>query len=222
MSAIRAIHAGCRQLGIEDEDKRDFYAQVTGKRSLREMSQTEQKSIVSALRERGFRPQAGKSKRLMQGRYAKKLQALWIAAWNLGLVENRRDEALAAFIKRQTGLDHSRFLRHAADANKAIEALKGWMAREAEVDWTQDGTLAEWTQTNGARIAWAQWQKAGSDAMPGMQRWQFGCFAAGLAGKRVEHMTHEGDWIPVMNLLGNAIRNNSRVEMIGGKVVSHG
>jgi hypothetical protein len=41
---------------------------------------------------------------------------------------------MIAFVKRQTGLDHTRFLTDAADAARAIEALKAMCAR-AGVVW---------------------------------------------------------------------------------------
>lgn len=71
-----------------------------------------------------------------EGRYAGKLRALWISGWNLGIVRDNRDRALHAFVERQTGLSHTRFLREAAAATRAIEALKAWLEREAGVDWS--------------------------------------------------------------------------------------
>lgn len=77
------------------------------------------------------------------GQYGRALQALWIAAYNLGVVEKRDDRALLAFVERQTGLSHTRFLHDPADARKAIEGLKGWIAREAKVSWPKNrSTLA--------------------------------------------------------------------------------
>ncbi|MEM7426739.1 MAG: phage protein GemA/Gp16 family protein [Pseudomonadota bacterium] len=58
-----------------------------------------------------------------------KLRALWIAGWNLGVIRDRRDQALFAFIKRQTVIDHPRFLVNADDS------LKAMLRREAGVDW---------------------------------------------------------------------------------------
>lgn len=151
MSAIAAIHAGLRQLGIVEDDARDLYERVTGKRSLREMDDAERQTVVRALRQLGFKP-ASKG---LQGRFAKKLQALWIAAWNLGLVRNRTDAALVAFVRRQTRIDHVRFVHDAADAAKAIEALKGWLSRDRGVDWTRTHGRA-WLVCESAKIAWAQ------------------------------------------------------------------
>jgi hypothetical protein len=72
------------------------------------------------------------------GPYGAKLQALWISAWNLGIVDNRNDRALIAFIERQTKIAHPRWLTDHKDAKKAIEALKDWTAREAKVEWPNE------------------------------------------------------------------------------------
>lgn len=157
MSAVKTIYAGIRALGIQEEDdRRDLFERVTGKRRLRLMSSTDKDRVVEELRRLGFQGQ--KQRRLLDGPYAKKLQALWIAGWNLGLVHNREDSALVAFVKRQTGLDHARWLRDPADAKKAVEALKDWLARDGGVIWgTTNGY--DWLRDHGAKIAWAQWRK---------------------------------------------------------------
>lgn len=77
------------------------------------------------------------------GPYAGKLRALWLAGWNLGVVRDRTDAALLSFVERQTGLSHTRFLRDPADARRAIEALKRWLAREAGVDWPKRARQGE-------------------------------------------------------------------------------
>lgn len=135
MSAVKAIYAGIRQLGIADEDdRRDLFERITGKRRLREMTPKDKEAVLAELRRMGFAPRQGKAQAL-SGPYAPKLLALWLSAWNLGIVRDRRDSALIAFAKRQTGLDHVRFLRHADDAQKVISALTDWIAREAGVKW---------------------------------------------------------------------------------------
>lgn len=69
------------------------------------------------------------------GPSAKILQALWIAGWNLGAVRDPDDVAMMHFVDRQTGIPHTRFLVDPKDAERAIEAIKGWLAREAGVAW---------------------------------------------------------------------------------------
>lgn len=77
------------------------------------------------------------------GKYAPVLQALWLSGHALGIVRDADDKALLAFVRRQTGMDHTRFLTDAAEARRAIEALKSWLAREGGVDWPKDGDAFE-------------------------------------------------------------------------------
>lgn len=204
MTAVAAIHAARRQLGLDDDTTRDLYARVTGKRSLRDMSPAEQVRVVEELRRKGFKPGSNGSRKQLEGRFAKKLQALWIAGWNLGVVDKRDDAALLAFVKRQTGLDHVRFLRHPGDAAKAVEAIKAWLAREAKVDWSDGHHLPSWLRSSGAKIAVAQWQiLARADSATA----DMNGFRAYVreAAKPLDQMT-EQDWPALMNALGLRVR----------------
>ena len=133
--SIAAMHVAKKELGLDDETYRAVLVQVTGKSSSSDMSEAERQKVLEHFRERGFKAPSTGSRKRLEGRFAGKLQALWIAGWNLGLVRDRDDRALIAFVKRQTGIDHVRFLRHGQDATKAIEGLKGWLERSGGVDW---------------------------------------------------------------------------------------
>lgn len=137
MSSIAAMHVAKKQLALDDDTYRAALVLVTGKSSSADMTETERQKVLEHFRQRGFKTGSTGRRRPLEGRFAPKLQALWIAGWNLGLVRDRDDRALIAFVKRQTGIDHVRFLRHGSDAIKAIEALKGWLARAGGVDWSE-------------------------------------------------------------------------------------
>jgi len=205
MTAHAAIYVGCKQLGIEEEDRRDLYERVTGKRALTEMTYKQRNDIVLELQRLGFKKVSKPSQKGLQGKYAKKLQALWIAAWNLGLIKNKNDKALLAFVKRQTGVDHTRFLKHPADANKAIEALKSWLTREGGVDWSVDEFMHDYQRMAGYKIAIAQYCKL-------YDGWQQNSFKDFIGHVRQYSklsnldLFKEADWIPVMNALGAQIR----------------
>ena len=125
---IALIHVLAKQAGIDEDCRRDIIEQVTGKRSARDLTSIEAVSVIDRLK--------GASKSTdIDGPYGKKLRALWISAWNLGVVHNRTDAAMLAFVERQTGIERTRWLRAAKDARKAVEALKQWLAREAGVKW---------------------------------------------------------------------------------------
>lgn len=209
MSAIAAIHVARKQLGLDEDTYRAVLVRVTGKASTRDMSEPERNRVVEELRRQGFRPAPSKGVRKgLQGPFAGKLQALWIAAWNLGLVENRADAALVAFVRRQTGIEHMNWLRDPADAAKVIEALKGWMARDAGVDWSTASGMPAWRLSNGYRIASAQFwllfradptlAQAGLISLPKL-------LASYDAGADLTRMTG-ADWQVAMNALGARIR----------------
>lgn len=200
MNALAAIHVAKKQLGLDEDTYRAALVSITGKASAKDMTEAERNKVVAVFRDRGSKP----AEKGLQGPFAKKLQALWISAWNLGIVRDRSDGAMLAFIKRQTGIDHTRFLIDAADARKAVEALKGWMAREGRVDWRDNFEVAEWQRLPGAQIAVAQWQLlvATGEMEPNIM--SFRSMVAEHA-RPVDQMT-ERDWPIVMNMLGERIR----------------
>ncbi|WP_244468056.1 regulatory protein GemA [Nitratireductor soli] len=205
MSAYAAIHVGLKQVGIEGEDKRDFYMRLTGKPTLTVMTSADHGAVLQELRRLGFKQHSKGSRPRLEGRYAKKLQALWIAAWNLGLVRSRDDKALLAFVKRQTGIDHVRFLRHPEDAAKAIEALKAWMTRGAGVEWRAPLGTPGWMARPAYRLALAQWailEKADTLPQPG----SLATFVRATTGAPDPAAMTDAQWREVMNALGKRVR----------------
>lgn len=208
MSAMKAIFAGCKALGItEEDDRRDLFERVTGKRGLRLMNASEQEAVVQELRRLGFRAeQAGRRK--LDGPYARKLQALWIAGWNLGLMRSREDAALLAFVKRQTGIEHTRFLRDAADATAAVEALKSWLARDGGVTWGNTNGY-DWLADPTAKVVWAQWRKLHPEARL-LQQDTFQRAIGDVIGREHASLDHlrAADWRAVSNKFGHWIRGD--------------
>jgi phage gp16-like protein len=212
MSQMRFIYGACRQLGIEDEDtRRDLFERVTGKRSLRAMNNPEQKRLVVELKRMGGGARAKtKSEMSVTGPYAGKLQALWIAAWNLGLVRDRSDKALTSFVKRQCGIAHMRWLREEVAAAKVIEALKSWMAREAGVVWSRSD-CPRFLKSPAAKVAWAQWRLLHPDAeMDNLS--QLEVRVARLVKRPVSlaSLTTK-EWQTVSNALGVQVRRQTKV-----------
>lgn len=189
MNSLATIHIAKKQLGLDDDTYQALLLRVTGKKSAKDMSEHERFQVIDEFRKSGFKRAFKPSQKALEGTIGKKLQALWIAAWNLGLVANRSDAALVAFVKRQTGLDAIRFLRYPDDAAKVIEALKKWIER-AGVDWKGN-------EKNGFKIAQAQAKKLNED------------FATAvfnvMGGSSLGNIT-DAQWQVVMNALGERIR----------------
>lgn len=197
MSSLATIHIGKKALGIDEDTYRAMLVRLTGKQSAKEMTENERIKVIEAMRQQGFKKTSKPTQKRLEGKYAPKLQALWIASWNLGLVKNRTDEALMSFIKRQTGIDHARFLRYPDDAAKVIEALKTWLARDGGVDWHGDATLADYQRKNGYKIAKAQANKLNQTIWPAVFE---------IIGEIAPEKITDKQWQKVMNALGERIR----------------
>jgi len=201
-SPLAMIHVGKKQLGLDDDSYRGLLERVTGKRSAAALSEAERNAVVDEMRRQGFTPASKPSRKGLDGPYAAKLQALWIAGWNLGVVRDRRDHALIAFVERQTKISHTRFLRFPEDAAKVIEALKGWLARAAAVDWSAPPSHApDYFADDRFRIVTAQWRRlhaAGETGLNGIM--------VRVTGKRDFASLDSGEWISLMNALGGRLR----------------
>ena len=161
---FRAIHAARRALGMEDDDYRGLLAARFKVVSSRDLSDAQAGALIDELKGLGGGAPAGRSlARTASGRDAPVLQALWICAWNLGLARSRDDAAMLAFVERQTGLAHTRFLLDPTDAAKAIEGLKAWIARDGGVVWPAKGEARLRKQAVARAIA-ARLQAAGGFA----------------------------------------------------------
>jgi len=135
---IKTIHVLKGQAGLDDGDYRALLLR-RGVRSSKDLSDEAAIALIDDLRRLpGTRAPASRA----TGRFAPSLQALWITAFNLGLVRSRDDRAMMRFVERQTGLVHTRFLVD-ADAGKAIEGLKAWIARDGGVAWPKGGLDVE-------------------------------------------------------------------------------
>jgi hypothetical protein len=209
---IRALQASRRKAGISDDDWHVRLGERYGVISTKHLTVIQANAELDSLK--GSAPARRPNGRLkLVGPYAGKLQALWIGAWNLGIVRDRDDAALIAFVRRQTGIDHVRWVQNAEDAAKAIEALKGWMAREADVDWTTVKSAPAWYNSPQYRVVMAQWRiLCALDRQRSEPRWsRFSTVDAFLATTLDEdfafHTASQTTWRQAMNHLGGLILN---------------
>lgn len=205
-SSIAAIHVAKKQLGLDEDTYRAKLSNITGKSSAKDMTEAERQKVLTVFRNEGFEASSKAPQKGLQGKFAKKLQALWIAGFNLGVINDRTDAALLAFVKRQTGLDHTRFLHYADDARAAIEALKSWLRREAGVMFGNSNGY-DWLEADGAKIAWAQWKILYPDASL-MVRKGFDQTVETCVGEKIAFLAEmkPKQWQTVMNELGKQVR----------------
>lgn len=135
----RTIFAGCRELGLDEDTRRDLQLAATGKASLSDMSEAELKQVVSALETRGFKrvvKPRGKGRPMAKRADVRFAHVLWRLLHQNGSVKVAGAEGLNAFIRaRFTGkwgaapLDIDMMTDWAQIAD-VIDALKAWCRRE--------------------------------------------------------------------------------------------
>lgn len=151
----RTIHAIRKATGLDDASYRGLLAGV-GVGSSSDLTEPQANAVISRLR--GL--QASSNDRA-EGPFAAKLQALWISGWNLGVIRNRSDAALHAWMDDNfgsQGITHTRFLIDQHQAQMVIEGLKAWLERQCGVDWPTGRASAGMPQLRAVLVA--QWRRA--------------------------------------------------------------
>ncbi|MEL6784627.1 MAG: regulatory protein GemA [Pseudomonadota bacterium] len=201
-----------KKLGMEDEAYRAMLYRVAGVRSSTLVPHSKRKDVLDELGRLGADTGGNRGPQdRMDGPYAAKLQALWIAGYNLGVVKDRSDKACMAFVRRMTNISHTRFLHQAADGTKAIEALKKWLSRDGGVNW-QKNSFSQLPYINHPqfRIAQAQYralmrakviERECSQIEFFKKRWS----QYGVTKDSMGQFTDK-DWIVLMNGLGAEVR----------------
>lgn len=137
MKTIPTIHVAAKQFGLGEDDLRDVYQRVTGKRSLKEMTEKERIAVVDDFKQRGFvvkrgKGRAGKPNYSSKG-YVRLIHALWKSCAKLGVIDDASPKALRAFVANRTEakgkrVDDPEFLTY-DEASPIIETLKSMESR---------------------------------------------------------------------------------------------
>ncbi|MEH7830359.1 gp16 family protein [Gemmobacter denitrificans] len=140
----RTIHAGCKQLGLDDDTRRALQLVATGKDSLAAMTETELQQVVQALRQRGFKPGV---KPGAKGRYKpapradlRMIHALWGALGRAGKLQKPGRDGLNAFLR-------SRFERTWGAVPIDVDAMTDWTQISAVID-----ALKDWCRREGVPL----------------------------------------------------------------------
>lgn len=142
---LAQIHIAVQQLGMTDDDHRSLLWSVCQVKSAADLDWTGRKRYLDHLKKLGFKPRtkAGKSSQprprtgtpapssrpLAPDAQSQKIRALWLTLADAGVVRNRSEAALAAYVKRQTGVEALQWLGP-AQASAVIESLKKWLSRQ--------------------------------------------------------------------------------------------
>jgi len=131
---IRLIHVAKRDLGMDDPTYRAMLMAFGGAGSAAHMDVPALEQVLSHLKRSGFKvrhktaPRAKPSRALDQRDWARKVRALWLFLYELGVVRDPSEAALAAYVSRMTGSDALQWVR-GDKLEKLIETLKKWAMR---------------------------------------------------------------------------------------------
>lgn len=129
---IKLIHVGKRDLGLDDESYRAMLEGLTGKSSSKDMEPRELDQVIDRMVSLGFEPRAGRNgkpaRKLADDPQSKMIRALWLKLADMGEVRNPSEDALNAFVRRQTSRDRLEWI-NTTQASNVIEALKAWVVR---------------------------------------------------------------------------------------------
>ncbi len=136
---IKTIHVGCRQLGLDNDTRRDLQLNVVGKASLADMTPAEQQQVLDALKARGFKPGfkgASKGRRAPAPRGdLRYVHVLWRLLSDAGAVKVAGRDGLNAFVRARFEAHWSSVpididtLRDAGQITDVVRALKAMCKR---------------------------------------------------------------------------------------------
>jgi phage gp16-like protein len=124
---IAQVQIARKALGMDETTYRAVLARVTGHDSLTACDLAALERAVAEMRRLGWEP-TGK-RPLARQAHVRKVYAIWTSM--AGLVDDPSQDALRAFVVRQTGVTSPEWL-DGVQANKVVEGLKAWRARLTE------------------------------------------------------------------------------------------
>lgn len=216
-SALAKIHVAKKQLGLDDDTYRAIVGRVAKRDSAGDLSTAQLGRLIDELKRLGFKAPAPKRagrRRLADGEQHRKIRALWLSLWNLGVVRSSAEDALAAFVKRQTKRDALQWCTP-RELNVVTEALKDWATRDGGVDWTAkqrvmiDGVYGEVPMDPRQCVVLAQWRRLLERGRIEHPQWvtaQSYGYAVGLPA--AFHFYEAQHWDRLIEILGRMVRES--------------
>ncbi|MBG6240413.1 MAG: regulatory protein GemA [Candidatus Symbiopectobacterium sp. Clec_Harlan] len=129
---LQLIYIAAHNLKLDDTTYRQMLHRLTGKTSAKALNIGQLAQVLNALKAKSFRiqPTQPTTKKQTDRPQLQKMQALWQAMADEGIVRDASAKALAHFVKRETGCDSPYWL-DSQQASQIIEKLKQWQKRVA-------------------------------------------------------------------------------------------
>ena len=123
---LAAIHICKNRLDLDDEEYRDLLQTLTGKRSAKDCSQQELRTIMDGFRKMGCKPPAPAEDSSAKKQIGK-MRLLWRDLSDAGKL-SKQDTSLNSWVYRQFRIQRAEWLS-ARQKSQAIEQMKQWLAR---------------------------------------------------------------------------------------------
>lgn len=124
---LAKIHIAQKELALDVDAYRSVLMSAVGKASAADCSDAELDRVLAAFKKLGWQSKTGVAKKSDKP-FVRKIFAIWADLGRRGAVSDPSRQALAAFVKRQTGLDNPEWLDREA-AVSVTEALKAMQRR---------------------------------------------------------------------------------------------
>ncbi|KZL19046.1 regulatory protein GemA [Pseudovibrio sp. Ad37] len=199
----KRLYAAKKAANLDDETLHDCLEASIGRRSAKGLTMIECNKALGYMEAKGHGVKAQGSTQI-SGPFGGKAVALWLSAWNLGIIQDKTDKALLSWVKRQTKIEHINWV-DGEDGSKVIDALKGWIKRDAGVDWSTDKKLPSVYNRPEFKVFCAQVALLKQrDVIPAHHK--FGLITHSIVGKGDVQQLNGQDWIKLMNALGAKVR----------------
>ena len=144
----KTIHVACRELGLDNDARRDLQLAATGKASMRDMDEGDLKLVITRLKEAGFKDNRRRPTKHKAAPRAdlRLVHVLWKKLGDAGHLDRPGRAGLNAFIRSQFGETWQSvpadvdMLRDWKQIDAVINALVSWGKRAGiDFDWQRIG-----------------------------------------------------------------------------------
>lgn len=125
---LAKIHMAAKDLGWDDPTYREILWSVCRVRSSAELDFAGRQRLLEHLAKCGWKSRPPKGSAPAGDAQSGMIRKLWAQLHELGLVRDPSERALAAWIRRETGIQAVQWLS-ATQKQRTIEKLKHWRAR---------------------------------------------------------------------------------------------
>jgi phage gp16-like protein len=132
---LAKVHLAAKELGLDEESRRDILERLTGQRSAAGLNDRQLDQVLNEFKRLGWKPKtSGAGPKAADSPMARKARAMWLSLWNLGVVRNGTEKALEAFGARQLGVDRLQW----ADQSQGFRLIEALKAMAERAGWSQD------------------------------------------------------------------------------------